>query len=75
MGLHKKEYEVFAVGGITGKSPDRSLSVRVCNVQATSMKDAENQGRRFCSLVGSTLTHIVDKGFLNGEGKIRETVS
>ena len=54
---HAKQFDVYAVGGITGKV-DRTRSVKVCTVNARGIKDAEKQGQRFCNLVSSTMTHI-----------------
>lgn len=62
MASHRKSYDVYAVGGFA-KTVDRNKSVRVCGVEAQSLKDAEAQGRRFCSLVNCTMTHLKEIGY------------
>ena len=62
MAQHKKFYDVFAVGGIV-KTIDRTKAVRICGVEASTLKEAEKHGQRFCNLTNSTMTHIVQTGY------------
>ena len=71
MSQHKKSYDVFAVGGIS-KTIDRKKSVRICEVEASTLAEAEKQAQRFCNLTNSTMTHIVEKGYAT-EGKRDDT--
>lgn len=65
MASHRKFYDVYAVKHNLRVGPriDRKKAEKVLGVEAQTIKEAEDKGRRFCSLMNVHMTHLKELGY------------